>query len=211
MDTLNGANGYSTNYGVDGEGRVNSTASGNGLASTSYNPASQVTGLTFASGDSDTFGYDPNTGRMNQYKFTVNGQSVVGTPNWNPNGSLGSLAITDPFNSANAQTCSYTHDDLSRIASDNCGSNWSQTFSYDPFGNISKSGTQSFLPTYNTSTNQMTAIGSNTPSYDGNGNVTNDYLNTYSWDQYGRPTIINGVGITYDALGRPVELNKSGP
>jgi len=30
-------------------------------------------------------------------------------------------AITDPFNSANAQTCNDSHDDLARIASANCG------------------------------------------------------------------------------------------
>lgn len=211
-DTLSGPLSYFGSYGLDGEGRIYSAGSPAGstnqLTSTAYNPSSQPTAVNFASGDSDTFTYDPNTGRMTKYTLTVGSQAVVGNLTWNPIGTLETLAITDPFNSSNAQTCSYTHDDLSRIASDNCGSNWSQTFSYDPFGNISKSGTQSFLPTYNTATNQMTAIGSNTPSYDANGNVTNDYLNTYAWDQYGRPTTVNGVTVTYDALGRSVELTN---
>ena len=39
-----------------------------------------------------------------------------------------------------------------------------QTFSYDAFGNISKSGSSSFQPTYSSTTNQMTKIGSELPS-----------------------------------------------
>src|ERR1700687_2517307 len=30
-------------------------------------------------------------------------------------------------------------------------------------------------------------IGSSTPAYDADGNVTNDFLHTYAWDAYGRP------------------------
>jgi len=210
ISNLSGALGYLTNYSVDGEGRVYSVAAGTQLASTYYNTASLPTAVTFASGDSDTFTYDPNTNRMTQYSFNVNGNSVVGNLIWNPVGTLASLAITDPFNSADAQTCTYAHDDLSRIASANCGSIWSQTFSYDAFGNINKSGSSSFGATYSSSTNRMTMIGSSTPSYDLNGNVTNDFLNTYAWDSNGRPVTADGVGLTYDALGRMAEQNRSG-
>jgi len=200
-------------YSVDAEGRVTSATAASGqnpLSSTTYNTASLPTAVNFGSSDSDSFSYDPNTDRMTGYTFTVNSQSVTGTLTWNSIGTLEKLVISDPFNSNNAQTCTYTHDDLTRIASDGCGSNWSQTFAYDPFGNISKSGTQSFLPTYSSSTNHMTAIGSNTPTYDSNGNVMNDYLNTYAWDSNARPVTVNGVGLTYDALGRMVEQDKSG-
>jgi RHS repeat-associated protein len=200
-------------YGVDGEGRVYSASASSGqnpLSTTSYNPASEPTAVNFGSSDSDSFTYDTNSDRMTKYTFSVNSQSVVGTLTWNSIGTLETLAITDAFNSTNAQTCSYTHDDLSRIASDNCGSGWSQTFTYDAFGNISKSGTQSFLPTYSASTNRMTSIGSNTPTYDANGSVMNDFLNTYAWDSNGRPVTVDTVGVTYDALGRMVEQNKSG-
>ncbi len=157
----------------------------------------------------DTFTYDP-AGRMNKYQYNVSAQSVIGTPTWNPNGTLGRLVITDPFNSSNAQTCNYTHDDLARIASANCGSIWSQTFSYDSFGNINKSGNSSFGATYSPATNRMTTIGTSTPSYDANGNVLNDFLHTYTWNADGRPLTIDGIGATYDALGRMVELNRSG-
>ena len=203
---------YNLSYNVDGEGRVYSTSAGgqNPLTSTNYNVASQPTQVNFGSADSDSFTYDPNTDRMTQYKFTVNGQSVVGNLTWNANASLGSLGITDPFYSSGNQSCSYSHDDLSRISNANCGSPWSQTFTYDAFGNISKSGTSSFQPSYSYLTNHMTQIGSSTPTYDLNGNVTNDFLHTYAWDAAGRPVTVDGVGITYDALGRMVEQNRSG-
>src|SRR5206468_1540266 len=128
----------SISYHVDGEGRTSTVSASSGqnpVTSTTYNVSSQPTGVTFGSGDSDSFTYDANTGRMTQYKYTVNGSSEIGNLTWNANGSLKTLAITDPFNSGDAQTCNYSHDDLARIASASCGSPWSQTFSYDPFGN----------------------------------------------------------------------------
>jgi RHS repeat-associated protein len=200
-------------YATDGEGRIYSTSvsSGNNpLSSTSYNYASEPTAVNFGSSDTDAFTYDPNSNRMTQYKFNVNGQSVTGALTWNAIATLESLVITDPFYSAGNQTCSFTHDDLARISSANCGSPWSQTFSYDAFGNLSKSGTQSFLPTYSYLTNHMTLIGSSTPTYDANGNVTNDFVHSYAWDANARPVTADGVGLTYDALGRIVEQNKSG-
>jgi RHS repeat-associated protein len=42
------------------------------------------------------------------------------------------------------------------------------------------------------------------------GDVLNDFLNTYAWDANGRPVAIDGVSVTYDALGRMVEQNRSG-
>lgn len=199
-------------YGVDSEGRFNivSAASGqNPLTGTTYNAASQPLTVGLGSLDSDAFTYD-TMDRAMKYQFNVNGQSVVGQPAWNAIGTLASLAITDPFLSGDNQTCTYTHDDLARIASVNCGTPWSQTFNYDAFGNLSKSGTVSFQPTYSYASNHMTQIGSSTPSYDMNGNVTNDFLHTYAWDATGRPVTIDGVTVIYDALGRMVEQNKSG-
>ena len=214
LNQLSNSIGYYLAYGVDGEGRAYSTTDGGGahpLASTLYNYASQPTQVNLGySGDSDSYSYDANTNRMTQYKFNVNGQSVTGNLSWNAVGTLSSLGISDPFSSSNNQTCSYSHDDLTRIANANCGSVWAQSFVYDAFGNIDKTGNSSFNPFYSSATNRMTQIGSSTPSYDANGNVTNDFLHTYAWDSNGRPVTIDGVGVTYDALGSMVEQNRSG-
>ena len=122
------------------------------------------------------------------------------------------LALVDPFNSANAQTCTYAHDDLVRIASANCGSAWTQSYSYfDVFGNLTQSGTYSFLPTYDPATNRMNSLGGHTPSYDADGNLTNDFVNnSFSWDADGNAIVISGQAVTYDALDRMVEINNSG-
>jgi len=202
-------------YGLDGEGRTYSVSASSGqnpLLSTSYNSASQVTGLQYGSQDTDSFLYDPNTGRIINYQYQINGQTpVVGSLTWNPNGSLGVLAISDPFNSANSQVCSYTADDLGRTASTNClgavsqNPIWSQTFSYDPFGNISKNGSITFAAAYFPASNMI--VGGN---YDANGNSISVSGDQYSWDAGGNLATVNGIANTYDALGRLVEqLNGS--
>jgi RHS repeat-associated protein len=213
---LIGANGYSTAWGVDGEGRVYSAGGAGGpLTSTTYNAASQPTQLNLGTGDNDAFMYDP-AGRMKEYSYTVNGQALTGNLTWNANGTLGSLLITDPFNAANTQNCAYTHDDLVRIASVNCGaSTWQQNFTYDPFGNITKTIPQggtgnSFQPTYSATTNHISTIGQASVTYDANGDVTNDTNHMYTWDAFGNATTIDGIGIIYDALDRMVEKNGSG-
>ena len=74
-------------YGVDGEGRVYSVSASSGqnpLTSTSYNVASLPLQVNLGSSDSDSYTFDQNTNRMTQYKFNVNGQSVVGALTGNP-------------------------------------------------------------------------------------------------------------------------------
>ena len=223
LDTLSGVPGLPTiTYTPDYEGRVNTVTASSGQnpvvlsgsnPGTAYNPASQVTQINFGSGNSDSFTYDPNTGRITQYAFNVGGQTESGTLTWNGTGTLGGLVTADPFYSNNAQTCTYAHDDLMRISSANCSSNpaFSQNFSYDAFGNISVSGTAAFQPSYSTKlTNQISQLGSCTPSYDSDGHVLNDCLHTFTWDVFGLPASMDGVTLTYDALGRMVERNNAG-
>jgi hypothetical protein len=99
-------------YTPDGEGRINTVSASSGqnpVTGTTYNAASLPTAINFGSGsgDTDTFTYDPQTNRMTQYQFTVNGTSLTGGLSWNTNGTLSKLILTDQFNSANAQTCKY--------------------------------------------------------------------------------------------------------
>jgi RHS repeat-associated protein len=200
----------------DAQGRPNTVTASSGqnpVASTTYSPyaAPQLT-VNFGSGDSDVFTADTSTGRLTQYKFKIGAtQSLTGNLTWNANGSLQQQTITDNFNAADTQTCNYAYDDISRLASGNCGSAASQTFSYDPFGNINKSGSPfSFQPTYSNATNRMTSLPGNfTPTYDNNGNVLNDSAHQYAPDAENRPVTTDGVALTYDALGRMVEQNRS--
>jgi len=177
--------------------------------------------VAFGSGDADTYGVAATTGRMNSFQFKVGATptTVAGTPGWNADGTLGSLAISDPFNSSNTQNCSYVYDDLARVQSVNCvnGSTtiWNQSFSLDAFGNISKSGSSSFAATYvlanGTTNNQEQLVGSCVPKYDANGNLTKDCSftvpPTYAWDADGNPVGLHAVTLTFDALDREVEFN----
>ena len=200
--------------GLDGEGRITQVTAASGqnpVTSVTYNNSGLPSQVTFGSADTDIFAYDPNTMRMTQYQFNINGQSSTGALTWNANSTLQKLVVTDAFNGADNQTCNYAHDDLSRISSANCGSAASQTFSYDPFGNITKSGSPNgFLPTYNSATNRFSSIPGASVSYDANGNVLTDGSHTYTWDADGKSLSLDGVGLTFDALDRMVEQNRSG-
>ena len=213
--------------GLDGEGRVTKVTASSGAwpakcciaysSGTSTAPLGALTSIYFGSTDLDSFTYDPNTGRMATYTFSVNGKSDTGTLTWNPNGTLQTLAINDLIpGTSDSQTCNYLYDDLQRLSTSNCGALWTQNFTYDAFGNASKSGTGSFLPNYSATTNQFTSIpGITAPYYDSNGNLIKDNLNTYTWDpNWGNMVSVNtgstNVTATYDALGRMVENSAGG-
>jgi RHS repeat-associated protein len=220
-------------YKLDGEGRWNSLNTygqtivpSNG---TTFNAAGQPTVIDIGTGaDNDTYTYDPNTGRMKTWVFTVGTKNESGMLNWNSNWTLNNVAITDGFNSGGTQTCYFNpssgsgmgYDDLGRLLNDNCGSVWAQTFGYDQYDNVWKNGSISWAcaTCYNTSTNQYNS-GVGTESYDSNGDLTSDPYNTYAWNEYGKlkSANINGTNcamsgqcLVYDAFGRAVEIDSGG-
>ncbi|HUI74594.1 MAG TPA: RHS repeat-associated core domain-containing protein [Candidatus Acidoferrum sp.] len=89
---------------------------------------------------------------------------------------------------------------------------------------MNKSGSPySFQATYSSGTNRITCIGGSgqnctggvIPTYDSNGNVTNDGFHNYTWDADGHAVTVDSglsdaVSLTFDALGRMVEQNRSG-
>lgn len=209
LNTLSGLPGLAAfTFQPDSEGRISTISASTGqnpVTSTNFNVSSQVTGVTFGSGDSDTYTIDGTTGQMTQFVASVGSQTLTGALTWNTNGSLANLGITDQFNSSNNQNCAYAYDDLARLASVNCGTVWSQTFSYDAFGNISKSGSVAFQPVYSTATNHIQSLPGVTPTYNANGALTNDGAHSYNWDADGNLTSVDTVGLTFDAMGRMVE------
>lgn len=230
LQTLSGLPGLPTiQYSLEGEGRPATASDGilpNNLAAASYTLTSTSVNLGSSTGgayDTDSFSFDANTGRMTQYQFNVNGAAMVsGTMNWNANGILASTSVTDNnlgYGTGNPEACSYAHDDLARLSSINCGSAWTQTFRLDAFGNITKAvgsgaaGT-SFQPTYDSGTNRISASLSLVPSYTGDGNLISDPTATssqavYGWDAADHlvSDASSAVSISYDALGRAVEVN----
>jgi YD repeat-containing protein len=221
---------YTMSFGLDGEGRLNTvtdtTHSKSFVTGATYFPAANPDVTTIAPNDKDSFTYDSNTGKMTQYKFTVNSVDMTGALTWNANGTLNKLAITDGFNSGGTQTCLYNpasgqgYDDWGRLLQIDCGTgSWGQTFSYDNYDNLTKTkmanrnGT-TWNPGYSSTTNHY-ATGS---TYDSNGNVTGDGNFAYGWDSFsklkwattsGTPNCTTtGHCITYDAFGRIVETSN---
>lgn len=200
-------------YGIDGKGRpVTARDLGTStdlVTATTYNPGNQILSASLGSGDTDSYTYDAITRRLTQYTFSGTGYTVTGQITWNTNGSVQQFQYTDSVDPTKNQTCTYAADDLQRIASVNCGAAWSQTFTYDPFGNIKKSGTLNYLPTtYNPATNKPS--GGVIATFDNNGNMLTDGSNSYLWDAYGVPTTVNTTSVVTDALGRTAEVG-SGP
>jgi RHS repeat-associated protein len=227
LDSLTGMTGVPTIFygasdgsGLDGEGRVTKVTASTGTnpvtgvtytSSGTSQPIGSLTQATYGSLDSDNFSFDPSTGRLTQYKFNVGTapQTDIGNLTWNANGTLQQLAITDGLNTANSQTCNHGYDDLARAASVNCGAPWSQTFSLDPFGNLSKSGTSNFAAGYvltgGGTNNRIQSLPGVTVTYDANGNLTSDGTHSHSWDSSGNAIGVDTVSFTYDALNRAVE------
>ncbi|MGH9393804.1 MAG: RHS repeat-associated core domain-containing protein [Terriglobales bacterium] len=201
-------------YGLDGEGRPNLVDGATTLVGAASYSADGLASITFGSGDSDAYSYDPATGRMAQYSFTVNGTSNIGALAWNANGTLASLGLTQNiYPSGPSGTCSYSHDDLGRVASVSCPGIWGQTFSFDPFGNLAKTGNDggtSFSASFNLS-NQIGSVGGYSGAYDPNGNLLNDPSQSMStvnaFDTENRAVTFEGVNVLYDALGRAVEAD----
>ena len=221
---------YSLTYGLDGEGRPSTLKEGTEtiVAGTTFNASGQPTYIDLGTGtDQSDYIYDPSTGRMTNWTFQVGSASETGALGWNANGTLKTLAINDGFNAGGTQNCNINpslasgtgYDDLGRLVGVDCGSGgWGQTFSYDQYDNLTKSVISgrtgiAWNPGYNAANNHY----SSGASYDNSGNLTNDSIHLYTWDQFNKLSSIdssacatNGECVTYDALGRAVETSYDG-
>ncbi|HET9783770.1 MAG TPA: RHS repeat-associated core domain-containing protein, partial [Terriglobales bacterium] len=212
IDTL------TASYTVDGEGRaLSASLGGTTLASgAGYDTAGQPTGIALGTAASDAYYYDAATGRMTEYKFTVGAGVDDGLLGWNANGSLASLAISDSVpGTADTQTCTYGRDDLARLASVSCGTVWAQTFTLDRLGNLRKEpgSSQAFSALYGAN-NRIASNGSVFPNYDSNGNLLDDPVtgstNVNAFDAEGHMVKLEGISVTFDALGRMAEAAEPG-
>ncbi len=206
------------NYGLDPMGRPNSVtdSQSNTLVSgTSYYLDDGVNTVTFGNGDKSVYteyaNFAPNT--ATHTIGTSSNNTISYAAKWNANGTLSSLQTVDNFNPVNSQSCTFSYDDFVRLSTDYCGANWNEGFFYDPFGNITKSGSAPWPPlgvTYNQSNNQYTTASNNPFSYDANGRLLNDTFDTLAWDTNGNLVSQSGTTFSYDALDRPVSSTFAG-
>ena len=171
-----------------------------------YDAARRRTSMTVVGQNAVNYTYD-NANRLTQI---AQGSSTVGFSYDNANRRT-SLTLPDGI------ALAYTYDADSRVTAMTwtLGGNpvGDLEYSYDADGQVTgKSGSfaQTSLPSpvsgnaFNAD-NAMTAFGSQTLTYDANGNLTNDGINTYAWDARNHMNSITGgvaAGFQYDPIGR---------
>jgi len=108
------------------------------------------------------------------------------------------------------QTIDYTYDPLNRLTSADYSDGDSYSYTYDAVGNrLSQDDVVGGLPTSLEYTydeaNRLTAVGSVSYTWDANGNLLNDGVNTYTYDSANRLTAVSNaqsaVSYTYNGLG----------
>lgn len=179
--------------------------------SLAYNAAQQLTGLTYGNGVAASYGFSADRLQLNSLSYSYGSTSLFsltyayGTSGTN-NGQIAS--ITD--NADTGRSVSYTYDGLGRISTATTGGDssypaWGLQMTYDRYGNrtaqsISSGCTGIACPTNSLSvssaTNQISGTGF---SYDANGNMTGDGLNSSTYDAENRN--VTSSGYLYDPAG----------
>jgi RHS repeat-associated protein len=203
VDSLSGT----ISYGYDDLDRLTSKTTPQGSVAYTYDAAGRRTTMTVAGQPPVNYTYD-NDNRLTQ--ITQGSQSV--TIGYDDIGRRTSLTLP------NGIVTEYGYDIVSNLTSitHKQGGNTigDLTYEYDANGRRTRVGgslARSITPqplstaTYNAA-NQQLSFGSQTLTYDLNGNLTSDGQNTYSWDARNRLSSITGAGANasfqYDSARR---------
>jgi RHS repeat-associated protein len=159
--------------------------------SVTYNPANQLLSINYF-GSTETRTYNS----LNQLT-AVSGPGISKMYTYTAGANIGK--ISSQTDALSGETVQYVYDSLNRLtsAATTAGTAWSQTFTYDPFGNLTaKTGTGTAPPSIPVSA-QPSAL-------DANGNVTAVYGSTYSYDVENRmyeytPPTSYGIAPSYYA------------
>ena len=173
-----------------------------------YNALGQPSTLTLGNGSVTTYIYQPNTFRLASLT-TVKDSTTLQSLNYAYDSGSNVTALTDAINGNQA----FTYDELDRLLTAT-GPYGALTYSYDQIGNMtsnSQVGSYAY-PTSGSSSVRPHAVstaGSNSYTYDANGNLTAGAGRTISYDSEDRPTSITQSGTTttfvYDGSGGRVK------
>ncbi|HEX3156032.1 MAG TPA: hypothetical protein VHV32_15495, partial [Candidatus Angelobacter sp.] len=183
-----------------------------------YNPDGSLHLGTFGNGISETYGFNSRQ-QLNSITAAGSGQTWL-SKLYNfydaNNGNDGMiLSIIDGINATRNQF--YQYDPLGRVTAgyeqDNA---FNQTFSYDSWGNMTTSGTNTFTPLYDGNNRVSGApancTASNTYCYDAAGNMLNDAFHQYAYDSESRIKSVDNTGATYTygPMGERVRKDTGG-
>jgi RHS repeat-associated protein len=193
VDSLGGTN----IFGYDALDRLTSKTTSEGTINYTYDGVGRLTSMTVAGQPAVNYTYD-NGDRLTQ--ITQGSQTV--TIAYDDIGRRTSLTLP------NNVVTEYGYDLASHLTSVTYRHNGNVigdlSYEYDAAGNVTRTGgsfARSVLPqpvspaTYNAANQQLT-FGSQTLTYDLNGNLTSDGNNSYTWDSRNRLTQVNGPGVS---------------
>ncbi|MDX6384798.1 MAG: hypothetical protein QOK48_2371, partial [Blastocatellia bacterium] len=202
-------------YGYDNFNRLTSETTPQGSVSYTYDAIGRRTSMTVAGQPAVNYTYD-SVDRLTQI---TRGSSTV-TIAYDAIGRRTSLTLS------NGIVTEYGYDPASHLTgltyklSGNVIGNL--TYDYDAVGRRVRMGgsfARSVTPesivsaSYNSANQQMT-FGNRSLTYDLNGNLASDGINTYTWDSRNRLVSMNGPGVAasfqYDATGRRISKTISG-
>ena len=182
-----------------------------------FNTLGQPSTLTLGNGTTTTYTYDSQNYRLKTLT-TLHGSTVLQNLGYTFDSGGNVTAITDSRHGN--QTFSYDAlDRLTTATNGATGGYGTVTYSYNQIGNL-LNNSQVGRYTYNTSgatstrPHAVTRVGTNTYSYDANGNLSRGGGRTLTWDAENRPTRIVKGGVTttfvYDGDGGRVKKTVQG-
>jgi hypothetical protein len=195
-------------YQFDAMGRVSTmvdSSSGSPVATASYGVANELLGMTY-------FGISGARTYNNRLQMTEQSVSalMVGSLmdlhyNYTAGTNYGQIASSSDTHLS--ETVGYTYDSLSHLSSAAVSGGWSQSFTYDGFGNLTGKSAVGAYPAYSASfdgTNHQVGVGY---SYDANGNQTS----SGTYDVSNRlVTNTSGESYAYDYRGKRIVKWLSG-
>lgn len=204
IDSLAGT----TAYTYDGLDRLTQETTPQGTVNYTYDAAGRRTSMTVLGQPAITYAYD----NANRLTGVTQGTATV-TIGYDAAGRRTSLTLP------NGVVTEYTYNDASELTAMTYKMGATVlgdlTYAYDAMGRVTAAGgsyARTALPsalgsaTYNAANRQVTR-GSQTLSYDGNGDLINDGTNTYTWNARRQLVAISGAvtaQFQYDAFGRRV-------
>jgi RHS repeat-associated protein len=176
-----------------------------------YNPASQMTNAILPSG-TETWGY--NTLNQLTQRTTTSGSTTRMNMAYNYTAGKDNGQIAGSTDAVTGETITYLYDSLKRLAKASSGT-WSDTYTYDGFGNLTgmtgNGGAPSLSVSVSPATNQITPTN---VLYDGNGNVTQfspmGSLMTLGYDVVNRMAAVNSASAyAYSSANQRVYFRNS--
>ncbi|NMC00233.1 MAG: hypothetical protein GYA35_08140 [Thermoanaerobaculaceae bacterium] len=167
---------------------------GNGVNEITYHPSGAINQLTYSNGEKNTYSFDTITGRLSSiYAKNSLGATLFGISSYHYD-PAGNITQMDKYGMEGTET--FTYDKAFRLVSADVrkDSNYSFTYGYDAYGNI----TSRYTSNSNMSASNFVAV------YGANNRITsflrNGSVENYVYDSNGNVTQQGGIGINYNSL-----------